>query len=97
MLVHTERGFMPENLARQRCHLQSVGVPTPKGPHYCAGMGDGWAFLPPSNNPSFPLSFWEALGLKVRAQKGTLNTHLAQLSIPCQGPELPFLSLTILT
>lgn len=30
-----------------------------------------------------------------RAQKGDLNTHLALLSIPCQGSELPFLSLTI--
>lgn len=97
MLVHTEMGLRPENISRQKCHLQPVGAPNPKGPHSSAGIGVcGWAAsLPPTGNPSFPLSFWGALGLTARAQKGALNTHLALLSTLWQGSELPFLSLAV--
>lgn len=50
MLVHTEMGFMPENLPWQRCHLQSVGVPTQRAPFLC--RDGGWM-------GSLPVAQWQ--------------------------------------
>lgn len=96
MLVHTEMGFMPENISRQKCHLQPVEGPNPKGPHSSARIG-GWMGSLPSTQrqPQIPPQLLGGTGAHSKSTERCSKHPLALLSALWQGSELPFLSLAI--